>query len=70
MAIRNAQQAFGYKPDGIMTSSLLKDLNVPVEKRVEQILVNMNRMQWMPHEPEGKLILVNIPEFVLHFHDG
>jgi murein L,D-transpeptidase YcbB/YkuD len=24
----------------------------------------------MPHEPEGKLILVNIPEFVLHFSDG
>ena len=27
-------------------------------------------MRWMPQEPEGKLILVNIPEFVLHFFDG
>ena len=24
----------------------------------------------MPQEPDGKLILVNIPEFVLHFVDG
>ncbi len=24
----------------------------------------------MPQEPDGKLIVVNIPEFVLHFVDG
>jgi murein L,D-transpeptidase YcbB/YkuD len=70
MGIKQAQQSFGYKPDGILTASLIKDLNVPVEKRIEQILINMNRMRWMPQEPEGKLILVNIPEFVLHFVDG
>lgn len=70
MGIRRAQQSFGYKPDGIVTATLLKDLNVPVQKRIEQILINMNRMRWMPQEPEGKLILVNIPEFVLHFFDG
>lgn len=70
MGIKRAQQTFGYKPDGTITATLLKDLNVPVQKRVEQILVNMNRMRWMPQEPDGKLILVNIPEFVLHFFDG
>ena len=70
MGIKRAQQTFGYKPDGIITTTLLKELNVPVQHRVEQILVNMNRMRWMPQEPEGKLILVNIPEFVLHFFDG
>jgi murein L,D-transpeptidase YcbB/YkuD len=70
MGIKRAQQTFGYKPDGIISATLLKDLNVPVQKRIEQILVNMNRMRWMPLEPDGKLILVNIPEFVLHFLDG
>jgi murein L,D-transpeptidase YcbB/YkuD len=70
MGIKHAQLTFGYKPDGVITTTLLKDLNVPVEKRIDQILINMNRMRWMPQEPEGKLILVNIPEFVLHFHDG
>ncbi len=68
--IKQFQQRFGYKPDGIVTATLLKDMNVPVQKRIEQILINMNRMRWMPQEPEGKLILVNIPEFVLHFVDG
>ena len=70
MGIQHAQQTFGYKPDGIITATLLKDLNVPVQKRIQQILINMNRMRWMPQEPDGKLILVNIPEFVLHFFDG
>jgi murein L,D-transpeptidase YcbB/YkuD len=69
-AIMQFQQRFGYKPDGVVTSTTLKDLNVPVVKRLQQILINLNRMRWMPHEPEGKLILVNIPEFVLHFSDG
>jgi murein L,D-transpeptidase YcbB/YkuD len=70
MGIQHAQQSLGYKPDGIVTATLLKDLNVPVEKRIQQILINMNRMRWMPQEPEGRLILVNIPEFVLHFFEG
>lgn len=70
MGIQHAQQSFGYKPDGVITATLLKDLNVPVQQRINQILLNMNRMRWMPQEPEGKLILVNIPEFVLHFHEG
>jgi len=70
LGIKHAQQTFGYKPDGVISATLLKDLNVPVEARINQILINMNRMRWMPQEPEGKLILVNIPEFVLHFHDG
>ena len=69
-AVQHAQQAFGYKPDGIVTTTLLKDLNVPVAKRINQILINMNRMRWMPQEPDGKLILVNIPEFVLHFFEA
>jgi murein L,D-transpeptidase YcbB/YkuD len=69
-AIKQFQYRLGYTTDGIITTAFLKDLNVPVEQRLKQILVNMNRMRWMPQQPEGKLILVNIPEFVLHFFDG
>ena len=69
-AVMLVQQRFGYKPDGVITSTILKDLNVPVEKRLQQLLINLNRMRWMPNEPEGKLIIVNIPEFVLHCFEG
>ncbi|MDB5231728.1 MAG: L,D-transpeptidase family protein [Chitinophagaceae bacterium] len=69
-AVKAAQVKFGYKPDGVITSTLIKDLNVPVINRLRQIIINMDRMRWMPKEPKGNLILVNIPEFVLHVTDG
>jgi murein L,D-transpeptidase YcbB/YkuD len=68
--VKNFQAAMGYKPDGVITAELIKDMNVPAIQRLEQIIMNMGRMRWMPTEPSGQLILVNIPEFVLHVSDG
>lgn len=69
-AVKGFQQRHGYTPDGIVTADLVRQMNVPAEKRVEQILINMDRMRWMPQKPQGELIMVNIPEFVLHVTDG
>ncbi len=68
--IKNFQQRFGYKATGVLTDQQLKDMNVPVTDRIEQILLNMGRMQWMVNEPKGQMIVVNIPEFILHVKDG
>ena len=68
--IKNFETRYGYKPTGILTDGLLKDMNVPVVERIKQILLNMGRMQWLINEPEGKMIVVNIPEFILHVKDG
>jgi murein L,D-transpeptidase YcbB/YkuD len=70
MGVKNFQIRHGYKPDGIVTAALVKDMNVPVQKRVQQILMNMDRMRWVPNAPSGNLILVNIPEFKLYVMDG
>lgn len=69
-AVQRFQKRMGYKPDGIINAQLVKDMNVPALRRVQQILINMNRMRWMPPEPTGRLIVVNIPEFVLHVYEG
>ena len=69
-AVKTFQSRFGYKPDGIVTATLINDMNVPVIKRLEQILMNMGRMRWMPEAENGQLILVNIPEFELHVYEG
>jgi murein L,D-transpeptidase YcbB/YkuD len=68
--VRSFQQQMGYTPTGVITADLIKDMNVPALKRVEQILMNMGRMRWMPEASAGQLILVNIPEFVLHVYEG
>jgi murein L,D-transpeptidase YcbB/YkuD len=69
--ISRIQQRFGLKPTGTLNKDLIAEMNVPVRDRIEQILINMGRMRWMPSQPKGSLIIVNIPEFNLHvLEDG
>ena len=68
-AIINFQTSLGLTADGTINELLIKELNVPAVKRLEQILINMDRMRWMP-EPEGNLLFVNIPQFELQVFEG
>jgi murein L,D-transpeptidase YcbB/YkuD len=68
-AVKTFQTSLGLTPDGIVGETVIKELNVPVTKRIQQILINMDRMRWMP-SPQGNLIMVNIPEFELHVFEG
>lgn len=68
--IKNFQVRLGYAPTGTLTEGQIKDLNVPVGDRIKQLLLNMGRMQWVINEPSGPMIVVNIPEFILHVKDG
>ena len=71
MAVKSFQERHGYKPDGVIGASFFKELNVPIQKRLQQILINMDRMRWLPNTPSSdNLIVVNIPEFVLHMYEG
>jgi murein L,D-transpeptidase YcbB/YkuD len=69
-AVRNFQTRHGFSPTGVVNDEVIKAMNVPVEERLEQILMNMERMRWLTQEPKGNLIVVNIPEFVLHVYEG
>jgi murein L,D-transpeptidase YcbB/YkuD len=69
--ITSIQQRFGMKPTGTLNKELVAAMNVPVRDRIEQLLINLGRMRWMPSQPNGTLIVVNIPEFMLHvLEDG
>jgi murein L,D-transpeptidase YcbB/YkuD len=69
-AVKQAQKRFGVKADGILSPSLVAELNVPVKYRIEQMLVNLERMRWMPRVEGGVRLVANIPEFKLHVYDG
>jgi L,D-transpeptidase YcbB len=60
-AIKNVQEQFGLIPTGLVTDSLVQELNVPAEERVKQILVNMNRALWLQPETDSSRIFINIP---------
>jgi L,D-transpeptidase YcbB len=65
-AVRIYQLNHGYKSTGAITAALVSDMNISAKKRVQQLLINMQRMRWMPTKPAGKLIIVNIPEFEIY----
>lgn len=69
-AVKNFQACHGYSETGSISDTLIKEMNVPVTKRIEQLLMNMDRMRWLANEPTGNLIVVNIPEFVMHIYEG
>ena len=45
-------------------------MNVPVLQRIKQILINMDRVRWLPQQQDGNMIMVNIPAFTLHVMEG
>jgi murein L,D-transpeptidase YcbB/YkuD len=69
-AVKKAQKQFGHLQSGKLDQKLLNALNVPAEMRIQQMLINLERMKWTPLIPETKFILVNIPEYKLHVFEA
>lgn len=67
--IRSAQRRFGMKESGLPDEELLAALNVPIAVRMRTILLNMERLRWMPQQPDPDRIEVNIPEFRAHVYE-
>jgi murein L,D-transpeptidase YcbB/YkuD len=69
-AARNFQARMGLKPDGVIGKSFLKQLNVSPGERIQQILINLERLRWMPQMNDSASIIVNIPEYKMYVYDG
>ena len=65
-AVKIFQQDAGLKPDGVVGGETLRQLNVPVGSRIDQLILNMERWRWLPKRFEPSYLLVNIPEYTLH----
>ncbi|HRO41411.1 MAG TPA: L,D-transpeptidase family protein, partial [Flavipsychrobacter sp.] len=70
IAIKQAQHRFGFNQDGIIDKPLIDALNIPVKQRVEQILINLERMRWLPENPADNRIVANIPEYKIHVYEN
>jgi len=70
-AVKRYQYRMGLIEDGVVGKSVVRELNIPIKTRIEQLLINMERMRWMPNMPDGNGIVVNIPQYQLHvFEEG
>ena len=70
LAIKNFESTHGLTPDGHIGPNVIKELNTPALHRVKQLLVNLERMRWMPPDSDRQVIVVNIPDFRLQILDG
>jgi len=64
------QKQFGYNTDGAIGELTLKALNMPVEERINQIYVNLERLRWKPDSLEPRYVMVNIADFSLRMQEG
>lgn len=71
-AVKQFQLRHGRHPDGVAGTNTLNEMNLPIQERIRQILVNMERCRWIPLDMRGDYLLVNIPAFSLNVfeHDS
>ncbi len=64
--VKQFQSRNGLKDDGVIVPGLIAEMNIPIEKRIESIMINMERSRWVPEKLKQDYLLVNIPEYKLH----
>lgn len=69
-AVKRFQKRMGLNESGKVNAATLTELNIPIEARIRQMMINMERLRWAPVELENDYLLVNIPEFRLHVFEN
>ena len=64
-AVGAFQELHGIKATGAVDNVTLAAMNVPIDERLTQVALNMERWRWMPDDLGAQHFLVNIPYFHL-----
>lgn len=68
-AVRRFEARHGLNPDGVPDPAMIAAMNVPVQDRVRQIELNLERWRWMPADFGSPYVFVNIPGYRLQIRD-
>jgi murein L,D-transpeptidase YcbB/YkuD len=63
------QERQGLAPDGRIGPKTIAALNVPIERRIEQMVLNLERRRWMPDDRGARYVFVNLADFELKVVD-
>lgn len=69
-AVLRFQERHGLTRDTVIGKGFMKAINTPIDQRILSVLVNMERLRWVPEHQAPDLLLVNIPDFKLHVFEG
>jgi len=64
-AVERFQFRHGLDNDGVVGRATLAALNVPVQDRINQVIVNLERWRWLPETLGERYVLINIAGFRL-----
>lgn len=59
----------GLKADGVVGAKTLKALNISLDHRIKQLIINMDRWRWLPENLGSRYIYVNIADYNLKLYE-
>jgi murein L,D-transpeptidase YcbB/YkuD len=65
LALKHFQQRNGVEGDGALGESTLTELNRPIDERISEVKINMDRWRWLPHDLGRMYVLVNVAAYEL-----
>lgn len=69
-AVSHFQQRLGLPENGKIDRATLIELNRTVDFRIKQMIINLERLRWLPLEVGDDYLVVNIPEYKLHVFES
>lgn len=69
-AVRAFQERHGLDQDGHAGPNTLNALNVSIQQRIDQLVLNLERRRWMADHLPSRYIHVNLADFHLELIDG
>ena len=68
-AIIHFQRSHGLSSKGIIGRETIQALNIPIELRIKQMRLNLDRIKWLHERHAKRHIMINIPAFTLFFEE-
>jgi murein L,D-transpeptidase YcbB/YkuD len=69
-SIEQFQIRHGLEPTGAIDRPTLAALNTPIDERIRQVAISLERWRWMPDELGERHIFVNIPQYMLQAREN
>ena len=66
-AVKHFQKRHGLVVDGIVGGGTQRALNATIDEKIDRILLNIDRIKWLPRDEHKRYLIVNLPEFMLHY---
>lgn len=67
-AVKQFQHRHGLEVDGRIGGNTIEAMNVSVNDRIESIILNLERLRWLPSDLGKDYLMVNLPEYKLNIY--